>query len=57
MVLFIDDVKKESFHSILMLKFIYKGFKNFDFDYLYIYNKFLPDMNYKWSKPFDFEYY
>lgn len=40
------------------LKFIHKGVsRNVGFTYRYIYNEFLPDTEYRLSKPFNFEYY
>jgi AraC family transcriptional regulator len=40
------------------LRFIHKGLANkVGFTYKYIYNQFLPDTDYKLTKPFNFEYY
>ncbi len=40
------------------LKFIHKGLANkVGYTYKYIYNQFLPDTQYKLTKPFNFEYY
>lgn len=40
------------------LRFIHKGFSNkVGYTYRYIYNQFLPETDYKLTKPFNFEYY
>ncbi len=40
------------------LKFIHRGFSNqVGYTYKYIYTQFLPDTNYRLTKPFNFEYY
>ena len=40
------------------LRFIHKGLANkVAYTYRYIYNKFLPETNYKLTEPFNFEYY
>ena len=40
------------------LRFIHKGLSNkVGYTYKYIYNQFLPDTNYRLTKPFNFEYY
>jgi AraC family transcriptional regulator len=40
------------------LRFIHKGFSNkVGYTYRYIYTQFLPDTDYKLTKPFNFEYY
>ncbi|UII77838.1 AraC family transcriptional regulator [Flagellimonas sp. HMM57] len=40
------------------LRVIHQGLsRNVRYTYRYIYNEFLPDTNYKLSKPFNFEYY
>ncbi|MBN2274747.1 MAG: AraC family transcriptional regulator [Bacteroidales bacterium] len=40
------------------LRFIHKGFSNkVGYTYKYIYNQFLPDTEYKLTKPFNFEFY
>jgi len=40
------------------LRFIHKGLANkVGYTYKYIYNQFLPDTDYKLTKPFNFEYY
>jgi AraC family transcriptional regulator len=40
------------------LQFIHKGLANkVGYTYKYIYNRFLPDTEYKLTKPFNFEYY
>jgi AraC family transcriptional regulator len=40
------------------LRFIHKGFSNkVGYTYKYIYTQFLPDTDYKLTKPFNFEYY
>lgn len=40
------------------LKFIHKGLANkVGYTYKYIYNQFLPDTDYKLTKPFNYEYY
>ena len=40
------------------LKFVHKGFSNnVGHTYKYIYTQFLPDTDYKLTKPFNFEYY
>jgi AraC family transcriptional regulator len=40
------------------LRFIHRGFSNkVGYTYKYIYNQFLPDTDYKLTKPFNFEYY
>jgi AraC family transcriptional regulator len=40
------------------LKFMHKGFSNkVGYTYKYIYTQYLPDTNFKLSKPFNFEYY
>ena len=40
------------------LKFIHKGLANkVGYTYKFIYNQFLPDTNYKLTKPFNFEFY
>jgi AraC family transcriptional regulator len=58
----IDEVNPQFVFKVLpdsrYLRFIHKGLSNkVGYTYKYIYNQFLPETNYKLTKPFNFEFY
>lgn len=58
----LDEVQPQFVNKVIpqgrYLRFIHKGYANkVGYTYKYIYNQYLPETNYKLTKPFNFEFY